>query len=179
VESIAGSIIPAVATTNAIVAGLQCLNLKKILRAKVEGKLTGEAVRDIWVQFPRPTAAGYILQPSKPSPPRPDCFACSNNYKVVRISDFSKISVKQFVDETVAGIFGTPEVTVFAGNEIVFDPFEEDEMSAKYDRSLTEWGIESGAILQLEGESLSAQLVVLQEEEVALSPQLIKKPRNK
>ena len=51
----------------------------------------------------------------------------------------------------------------------------EDEDVDKYLQSLAEWGIESGTILQLEGEGLSAQLVLLQAEDQDSSPKVTKK----
>merc|ERR1719199_1895453 len=60
-QSIAGAIIPAVASTNAIVAGLEVVQLIHVLTA--EGPLRKSAGRTVWVRYPEPSRK-KILQPS-------------------------------------------------------------------------------------------------------------------
>ncbi len=165
--------------------------MKKILRAKTLGLSAKDTpVRDVWVQFPRPTASGFILQPSVPSAPRADCFACSNNYRLARLPDFSLFSIAQLVRDTIPEIFGSSQFTVFNNSQIIFDPFEDEDdeegaSALKYEQSLAEWGIEPGTTLQLESDELSAQLTLLLQDDEDVdgdrvrtrSPRLAKKAK--
>mmetsp|Transcript_5777 Transcript_5777/g.12623 ORF Transcript_5777/g.12623 Transcript_5777/m.12623 type:complete len:773 (+) Transcript_5777:1-2319(+) len=78
-KGIAGNIIPAIATTNAIVAGLQVLQSFHILRAqlaKEEGTLK-DMCRYIYCLRDK-TRKGYLLQPTTLPEPNPNCFVCRN-----------------------------------------------------------------------------------------------------
>merc|ERR1711972_392136 len=55
-QSIAGAIIPAVASTNAIVAGLEVVQLLHVLDAAAESKKMREVrARTVWVRYPEPS----------------------------------------------------------------------------------------------------------------------------
>merc|ERR1719197_923529 len=62
-QSIAGAIIPAVASTNAIVAGLEVVQLLHVLGMKDGQKMRESSARTCWVRYPEPSRK-KILQPS-------------------------------------------------------------------------------------------------------------------
>ena len=169
VESIAGAIVPAIATTNAIVAGLQCINLEHVLRNGGRS-----SARDVWVQYPRPSGSGWILQPSVPAPPKPDCFACSAEFPVVRLGSLD-CCLDGFVAEVLRGGLGLEEASVFSGGTMIYDPYDDEQgdamptecctasCSVPGHRTLKDCGVEDGTILQVEDPSAegSIQLAVL------------------
>merc|ERR1712048_434385 len=78
-QSIAGAIIPAVASTNAIVAGLEVAQLMHVLNALAEGRPLRETrCRTAWVRYPEPSRK-KILQPSTLLKPSQECFVCGSN----------------------------------------------------------------------------------------------------
>jgi ubiquitin-like 1-activating enzyme E1 B len=160
IESIAGSIIPAIATTNAIVAGLQCANLVKLLKFTSAYK-----TKDVWVQYPKPSSSGYILQPSNHSLPNPNCYACSTEFVKIYIKDdFSTVTLKSLVQSEIIDKLGLKEPTLFSGKgTVIYDPFDDEEESSP-EMTLKEWDLEPGVILQVEGEGYSKQVVLLADE---------------
>jgi ubiquitin-like 1-activating enzyme E1 B len=86
-KGIAGNIIPAIATTNAIVAGLQILQCFQVLRAQMEQKSQSNndgmelaSIRNYcsYVNCLRnPTRNGLFLTAAKLEGPNPRCFVCS------------------------------------------------------------------------------------------------------
>lgn len=79
-KGIAGNIIPAIATTNAIVAGLQVLQAFAILKAQLEGKPHSlkECCRYVDVVRNRSGRSGWYLMSSTLPSPNPNCFVCRN-----------------------------------------------------------------------------------------------------
>ena len=71
-KGIAGNIIPAIATTNAIIAGLQVLEAVKILR---NDRPIKEVCKYTYCLRNR-TRKGLYLQPVKLADPVPTCFVC-------------------------------------------------------------------------------------------------------
>merc|ERR1712050_613153 len=70
-QSIAGAIIPAVASTNAIVAGLEVVQLMHVLAEKAN--YLPARCRTVWVRYPEPSRK-KILQPSSLQKPNKNCF---------------------------------------------------------------------------------------------------------
>lgn len=79
-KGIAGNIIPAIATTNAIVAGLQILQALEVLRVQMEEKGEEEVrERTSYINCLRnKTRNGLLLTASRTEDPNPDCFVCKN-----------------------------------------------------------------------------------------------------
>eukprot|EP01056_Protomagalhaensia_sp_Gyna25_P000545 Protomagalhaensia_sp_Gyna_25__544@NODE_1255_length_2018_cov_8_819606_g999_i0_p1_GENE_NODE_1255_length_2018_cov_8_819606_g999_i0NODE_1255_length_2018_cov_8_819606_g999_i0_p1_ORF_typecomplete_len346_score85_32UBA_e1_thiolCys/PF10585_9/2_3e11ThiF/PF00899_21/0_00019_NODE_1255_length_2018_cov_8_819606_g999_i01641201 len=111
-KSMAGSIQPAIAATNAIVAGLQVDQMLRVLKAKQDFRdqpptrsdLQERGIRFIWV---RGTPTGqYLLVPEPLEPPNQDCFICQvkrvrvvfQNLKIWRVSDVLNRVLKEAMD---------------------------------------------------------------------------------
>jgi hypothetical protein len=70
VQGMAGNIIHAIATTNAIISGLIVIEACKLLSGQVE------KTRDTFC-VQHPSARGKMLVPVEPQPPNAKCFVCS------------------------------------------------------------------------------------------------------
>jgi len=70
VQGMAGNIIHAIATTNAIISGLIVIEACKVLSGQVE------KTRDTFC-VQHPSARGKMLVPVEPQPPNAKCYVCS------------------------------------------------------------------------------------------------------
>lgn len=137
----AGNIIPAIATTNAIIAGLIVLQALQILRgaydAMVWPYLTAKQNKPITgSQLPSPNLA---------------CAACSDTYTVVRC-DPSKVTLGELVSkvleytETGDGeALESSEVSVYEAGRLLADPDFENNL----EKSLSDLGCEQGKFVSL------------------------------
>ena len=144
IESIAGAIVPAIATTNAIVAGLQCFNLPFAFQ-KSPGK-------DLWVRYPHPSGNGSIVQASAPAAPNKDCFICQNQMVTVSIASFAGCSLAELVSAVFANHLAINDPVIILDGNLIFDALEDDEEALKqYSESLEYWGFSAnGQMLQVE-----------------------------
>ena len=144
IESIAGAIVPAIATTNAIVAGLESFNLSFAL--------AGNPGRDLWVRYPLPSGNGSIVQSSKPPGPNKDCFICQNKMITVSVPNFEELSLKEFSDSVIQSYLGINDPVIIKEGNLIFDSLEDDEeVTAQYEENLLFWDFAStGQLIQVE-----------------------------
>jgi len=128
VKGVAGNIIPAIATTNAIVAGQQVHELFKVLDAK---KPVGEVCKyTYWRRFP--SRQGHLLQPTKLDPPNPKCYVCSQGAMAHVYLDTSAWVFEDFLAKVVKGRLGFNEPTVsYASGSIWEEGDDADEEAFK------------------------------------------------
>lgn len=144
IESIAGAIVPAIATTNAIVAGLQSFNLPFALQAS--------AGRDLWVRYPHPSGKGSIVQSSKPPGPNSECFICQNKMASISLKDYTEWSLGELVEQVIKGSLGINNPVVIKEENLIYDSLEDDEeVTTQYRENLVFWGfVRSGQLIQVE-----------------------------
>ncbi|KAF9462539.1 hypothetical protein BDZ94DRAFT_1282986 [Collybia nuda] len=113
VKEMAGNIIPAIATTNAIISGLIVLQALHLLR-KSHNKL-----RNVHLQY-KPAVP---LSTINLSPPNPTCGICRDTYAVVLCDP-----ARTCLGELVSGILGddTREVSVYEDKRVLSDPDWDD-----------------------------------------------------
>ncbi|WWD21375.1 hypothetical protein CI109_105860 [Kwoniella shandongensis] len=168
VKEMAGNIIPAIATTNAIIAGLivmQSLNLLKRLAASstpspVASSSTSPAVpvRNVFLRNDPSQPLGHSI----PQGPDPKCSVCRDIYIPFKV-DASRCTLGDFVDGVVktwlsgddAKFEGTPEGeeeevewTVFEGGRLLADSDFEDN----FERTLEDLEVGRGKMLTVRDE---------------------------
>jgi ubiquitin-like 1-activating enzyme E1 B len=132
----AGNIIPAIATTNAIVSGLIVLQALHLLRRSY-GKL-----RNVHLQF----KAAVPLSISNLSPPNPQCGICRDTYALL-LCDPSRTTL----GDVVKGVLGEDserEVSVFEDKRMLSDPDWDDN----FDRTLESLSVTRGKFLHIADE---------------------------
>mmetsp|Transcript_40 Transcript_40/g.51 ORF Transcript_40/g.51 Transcript_40/m.51 type:complete len:627 (-) Transcript_40:867-2747(-) len=117
-KGIAGNIIPAIATTNAIVAGLQVLQAFAILKAQMEGKPNSlkEKCRYIDCVRNRSGRSGWYLMSSTLPPPNPNCFVC-RNATISLTLDVYKWTLELLLKKVIKAELGFGEPTLMLGSE--------------------------------------------------------------
>lgn len=127
VKQMAGNIIPAIATTNAIVAGLCVLASFKVLK--------GEYAQAKEV-FLTPFAAARLLAPDRPREPNPECPVCSV-FNATVTADLTRATLADMV-EVLRNQLGLGEREIVVNNDVgvIYDVDETDNLPKK----LTELG---------------------------------------
>nr|ODO03733.1 ubiquitin-like 1-activating enzyme E1 B [Cryptococcus depauperatus CBS 7855] len=153
VKEMAGNIIPAIATTNAIIAGLivmQSLNILSHGQSSTSSHTI--PVRNVFLRIePARPLGSYV-----PSPPDPTCSVCRDVYVPFKV-DTSKTTLGDFVNDVVKiwlekaefeGGAKMVEWTVFEGGRLLADPDFEDN----FERTLEDLNVGSGKFLTVRDE---------------------------
>ncbi|UKK00087.1 ubiquitin-activating enzyme E1 [Theileria orientalis] len=156
VQSIAGSIVPAIASTNAIVASfqvVQLMHLLKYLNSKEKSFNTSKC-RKVWVKSnvmgSNPLVSGKLSQPEELDPPNPNCTTCQQKSVRVKVKSL-ETTIFKFVDSVIRGLLGLEMVIMDLGFRNIYDGegFEDDEKYAEAIRknSLSFYGVTDSSIL--------------------------------
>lgn len=141
----AGNIIPAIATTNAIVSGLIVLQALHLLRAnkasvsEAERMKASKKLRNVHLQFFKPAVP---LSPISMSPPNPTCGVCRDTYTLIRCDPS-----RTLLGDIIKGILGDDdrEVSVYEDKRVLSDPDWDDN----FGRSLESLNVGRGKFLMI------------------------------
>jgi ubiquitin-like 1-activating enzyme E1 B len=125
-KGIAGNIIPAIATTNAIAAGLQILQTFHILKQQLaSGAKTGghgESCKYINI-IREKTRNGQYLTAATLEPPNPKCYVCRKNTLLLSINTESW-TFQEFLDNVIKKDLGFAEPSVMIEGNYVWEEGE-------------------------------------------------------
>ncbi|KAJ2810640.1 E1 ubiquitin-activating protein uba2 [Coemansia furcata] len=162
-KAMAGNIIPAIATTNAVVAGM----------------MVTQAIMVVSGQLPRCHTA-YVAYNSKRSrcvlseplaAPNPRCSVCRRRYLTLRVADLSRTTLGDVVDylhmlaETENSLHLGEDISVVEGSRILYDLDFEDNMP----KSLEELGLGRGKMITVAREDFEDDLPIAATIPVVLS----------
>ncbi|KAF4844255.1 Ubiquitin-activating enzyme E1-like [Colletotrichum siamense] len=135
IKQMAGNIIPAIATTNAIVAGLCVLQSFKVLK----GEYTN--TKEVFIS---PHNPARLLNATKYRAPNPECPVCSVYQTTVSV-DMSRATLKDLVEDFVRLELGYGDKEFALNNDAgpLYDPDETENLSKK----LSELGITEDTFL--------------------------------
>ncbi|XP_022602014.1 SUMO-activating enzyme subunit 2 [Seriola dumerili] len=143
VKSMAGNIIPAIATTNAVIAGLIVLEGLKILAGELE------SCRTIFLNK-CPNLRKKLLVPCVLDPPSANCYVCASKPEVTVKLNVHKTMVLSLQDRILKERFGmvAPDVQIEDGKGTILISSEEGETEANNSKFLADFGIRNGSRLQ-------------------------------
>ncbi|KAK6078834.1 ThiF family protein [Seiridium cupressi] len=141
IKQMAGNIIPAIATTNAIVAGLCVLESYKVLRGDYN---------DAKEVFLTPFANQRLLAPDRPRQQNPECPVCTSYYTGIYV-DLSRATLHDVVEDFIKVQlgYGDKDFSITSESGLLYDPDETDQLPKK----LTDIGLQSGSFLTIVDEA--------------------------
>ncbi|KAB7507024.1 SUMO-activating enzyme subunit 2 [Armadillidium nasatum] len=141
VKSMAGNIIPAIATTNAIVAGLIVLQGIKILQEKMN------ECKTIYLNR-KPNPRKRLLVPCVLDKPNPKCYVCSEKPEVAVQLNVEEMTVKTLEEKVLKGGLNmvAPDAVVDGTGTILISS-EPGETDANNDKILKDFNIIDGTRL--------------------------------
>lgn len=154
-KGIAGNIIPAIATTNAIVAGLQVLSAFHILKKQLEKK-EGE-IKDVCRYtycLRNKSRKGFYLQPTSLPNPNPKCFVCRNAIIFLAV-DTEQWTLGMLLRRVIKKELGFMEPSLSLGSNMIYeegDDIDEDQYSTNLCKKLVDLpgGITDGSVIEIE-----------------------------
>uniref|UniRef100_A0A915PBS9 SUMO-activating enzyme subunit n=1 Tax=Meloidogyne floridensis TaxID=298350 RepID=A0A915PBS9_9BILA len=151
IKAMAGNIIPAIATTNACVAGMVVVEALKIICGQFD------KCRAIFVTR-QPNPRGKILVDEKPAPPNPNCYVCSVKGQVLIRLNLERMLLKTFLSTILLKTLNMlkPDVMDICQKHRVLISSEEGETDGIMDRTLQTLGVLNGS--QLECDDYAQQL---------------------
>ncbi|KAI8911481.1 hypothetical protein EDD86DRAFT_202483, partial [Gorgonomyces haynaldii] len=118
VKQMAGNIIPAIATTNAIVAGMIVMLAIKVLGNHMD------KCQCTFLSYGGGRA--HLLQSDPPSKPNPQCSVCTNAYYTLDASN--TFMLQDILDKVVKELDLEGEITIQSGSKLLYDVEFEDNL---------------------------------------------------
>ncbi len=154
-KGIAGNIIPAIATTNAIVAGLQVLSAFQILKKQVEKK-EGE-IKDVCRYtycLRNKSRKGFYLQPTSLPDPNPKCFVCRNAVIFLALNT-EEWTLGMLLRRVIKKELGFMEPSLSLGSSMIYEEGEdidEGQYSMNLCKKLVDLpgGVKDGSVIEIE-----------------------------
>lgn len=145
IKSMAGNIIPAIATTNAITAGVVVMHAFRVLMgAETE-------CQNVYMRL-RPNARHQIVTRDRQlTAPNPRCYVCSSKPEIVVRVDTDRMTIKEFREEVLVKALNTvhPDVLIDGTGTIVISS-EEGETEENDPKALRVMGIVDGCVLRVD-----------------------------
>ncbi|KAL4119516.1 hypothetical protein QTP88_012322 [Uroleucon formosanum] len=139
IKSMAGNIIPAIATANAMIAGQIVIHALRILRGKFE------KCQNVFLRSMPNHKGGVLVKDKCIQPPNPKCNVCSSDGEIILISDLNNFTLRQLEELVLKKKLNmvAPDVTMI--DRVIISSDEDDELNM-YDKTLAEVGMKHGSI---------------------------------
>ena len=141
----AGNIIPAIATTNAIIAGMVVLHAFRVLENNLR------ACKSVYLRL-KMNHRNQLLVPEKAvNPPNPQCYVCAPTPQATLAVDTSSMTIKELEELVLKNRLNmiAPDVMIDGTGSVVISS-EEGETESNNDKKLEELGIRNGTILKVD-----------------------------
>jgi len=193
-KSIAGNIIPAIATTNAIVAGLETSIAMRLIASELDGALhegagtlarvsTASSAEGVHVAVAKVlSSVGTCVRPGTCRGPRESCFVCGSNEALLRLDTGSR-TLRFLVHDVLMKRMGFVAPLVDNNDSFSFlEEREEDEDDDEYEQkmgfmdvtldALVGGGIKGGTVLSVTDmrQDLTVRIFVRQATAAELNP---------
>ncbi|KAI8936186.1 hypothetical protein NX059_006619 [Plenodomus lindquistii] len=155
IKQMAGNIIPAIATTNAMTASLCVLQSLKVLRSQLSSAKMVFLTR----------STERVLSSETLRPPNPNCATCGVTYATLFV-DTKKAELLHFMEMLWMKLgYGKEDVSVMRGSDLLFDVDEDTHLGETFE----ELGIKDGSFLTVcddaeEGARVDVHFVVVNRE---------------
>ncbi|CAI5438017.1 unnamed protein product [Caenorhabditis angaria] len=160
IKAMAGNIIPAIATTNAIVAGMMVTEAIKLVHKQYD------KISNVFIAG-RPNQRGKILSDEVPQKPNPKCYVCSEKRECVVVLNPAEMTVKGLNEKILKSTLNmlAPDVMEVRTNRVIISS-EEGETNDLELKKLAELSIEDGAILACDDfqQDLELKLIIRKSE---------------
>ncbi|XP_050539477.1 SUMO-activating enzyme subunit 2 [Daktulosphaira vitifoliae] len=138
IKSMAGNIIPAIATANAMVGGQIVIHALRILRGQFERCQT-VYLREM------PNHKGlFMVRDKKLSDPNKKCAVCTNEGQIILSTDINTFTVRQLDDLVLKKKLNVVAPDVLLNTTLIISNDEDDELDL-YSKTLEEVGVRDGS----------------------------------
>ncbi|XP_023031874.1 SUMO-activating enzyme subunit 2-B [Drosophila willistoni] len=143
IKSMAGNIIPAIATTNAITAGLSVMRAFNVLQSK------WKQCNSVYARLRTNGRNQFLVPDTFFPPPNPNCYVCASDPAIILKVDTKRITIKDLRDEILIKTLNMvdPDVTVDRTGSILLSS-EEGETTENEGKLLSEMNVVDGVILE-------------------------------
>ncbi|KAK2553169.1 SUMO-activating enzyme subunit 2 [Acropora cervicornis] len=155
VKAMAGNIIPAIATTNAIISGVIVMQALNILNGKLA------KCKTIYLNR-QPNPRKRLLVPCMLDPPNPKCYVCATKPEVTVFLNTTTLTVKTLEEKVLKERFGmvAPDVEIEDGKGSILISSEEGETEENLPKTLSEFHVGNSARLKADDFLQNYQLVL-------------------